>query len=313
MPLDNNPGLRTADVRHRNDLPAAHRNRPGSILTAPNIHTMVVPQHESNRPGRSPPQAAEGARPAHPRLLRKGGAERTCAAEGHTEGDERQAFCHSDFAVNGIIHDVDAVGGGATILTVLVTTAGLYKGKRLHLTPDTGAFSRVTVLALHRPPCPHLRLGEYCATPEPSPGHRPRPAPPALRPPPTGRPLHYHGTDLPPEGAVTAARAALCQRPVTSWRWIGDEWQELHQKIYQEEGQPGPWGRALQMYLTPPGDVRRWRTGSWGPRSPDVSNTSGTPEEGWPGPGGQALQMYLTPRGPQNMDGQVLTSFSKCT
>ncbi|KAM4034952.1 UPF0450 protein C17orf58 homolog isoform 3-T3 [Anomaloglossus baeobatrachus] len=159
MPLDNNPGLRTADVRHRNDLPAAHRNRPGSILTAPNIHTMVVPQHESNRPGRSPPQAAEGARPAHPRLLRKGGAERTCAAEGHTEGDERQAFCHSDFAVNGIIHDVDAVGGGATILTVLVTTAGLYKGKRLHLTPDTGAFSRVTVLALHRPPCPHLRLG----------------------------------------------------------------------------------------------------------------------------------------------------------
>ncbi|CAJ0956260.1 unnamed protein product [Ranitomeya imitator] len=59
-------------------------------------------------------------------------------------------------AVNGIIHDEEVVGGGARILTVLVSSGGSYKTGRLYLTPDSGAFSRVTVLALHTP---HLQLG----------------------------------------------------------------------------------------------------------------------------------------------------------
>ncbi|XP_073516426.1 UPF0450 protein C17orf58 homolog isoform X2 [Phyllobates terribilis] len=172
--LDNHTGLRK-DHRHRDGLPAAaHQDRyqPDSILTAPHNHSSGVPHHESNRPEKSRPQAWEAARPTnrhprgplpHRRVFRKDGAKRTCAVECHRECAEQEAYCHNDFAVDGIIHDVDSVGGGAHILTVLVSSGGAYKTGRLYLTPDTGAFSRVTILALHSPPCqphrPHLQLG----------------------------------------------------------------------------------------------------------------------------------------------------------
>ncbi|XP_073435905.1 UPF0450 protein C17orf58 homolog isoform X2 [Dendrobates tinctorius] len=165
LPLDNHTGLRKADPRHH-DSPTAHRNyQLDSVLTAPHNHTKGVPHHESNRPGKSRPQAWEATQLTnrhpmgplpHRRVFRKDGAERTCAAECHREREEREVFCHSDFAVNGIIHDVEVVGGGARILTVLVSSGGSYKTGQLYLTPDSGVFSRVTVLALHTP---HLQLG----------------------------------------------------------------------------------------------------------------------------------------------------------
>ncbi|XP_077110823.1 UPF0450 protein C17orf58 homolog [Ranitomeya variabilis] len=163
LPLDNHTGFKKADPRHR-DSPSADYQLD-SVLTAPHNHTKGVPHHESNRPGKSRPQAWEAAQLTnrhpvgplpHRRVFRKDGAERRCTAECHREREEREAFCHSDFAVNGIIHDVEVVGGGARILTVLVSSGGLYKTGRLYLTPDSGAFSRVTVLALNTP---HLQLG----------------------------------------------------------------------------------------------------------------------------------------------------------
>ncbi|XP_073435906.1 UPF0450 protein C17orf58 homolog isoform X3 [Dendrobates tinctorius] len=106
LPLDNHTGLRKADPRHH-DSPTAHRNyQLDSVLTAPHNHTKGVPHHESNRPGKSRPQAWEATQLTnrhpmgplpHRRVFRKDGAERTCAAECHREREEREVFCHSDF------------------------------------------------------------------------------------------------------------------------------------------------------------------------------------------------------------------------
>ncbi|XP_069611712.1 UPF0450 protein C17orf58 homolog [Ranitomeya imitator] len=162
LPLDNHTGFKKADPRHRDSPSAEHNYQLDSVPTAPHNHTKGVPHHESNRPRKSHPQAWEAAQLTnrhpvgplpHRRVFRKDGAGRRCTAECHRE---REAFCHSDFAVNGIIHDEEVVGGGARILTVLVSSGGSYKTGRLYLTPDSGAFSRVTVLALHTP---HLQLG----------------------------------------------------------------------------------------------------------------------------------------------------------
>lgn len=65
-------------------------------------------------------------------------------------------------AVNGIVHDVDVLGAGLRLVTLLVDPEGLYKMSRLYITPD-GFFFRVQILALdssscHKP-CPELKPG----------------------------------------------------------------------------------------------------------------------------------------------------------
>lgn len=65
-------------------------------------------------------------------------------------------------AVNGIVHDVDVLGAGLRLVTLLVDPEGLYKMSRLYITPD-GFFFRVHILALdssscHKP-CPELKPG----------------------------------------------------------------------------------------------------------------------------------------------------------
>lgn len=65
-------------------------------------------------------------------------------------------------AVNGIVHDVDVVGPGVQLVTLLVDRDGLYKMNRLYLTPD-GFFFRVHILALDssscNKTCPELKPG----------------------------------------------------------------------------------------------------------------------------------------------------------
>ncbi|XP_066442417.1 UPF0450 protein C17orf58 homolog isoform X3 [Eleutherodactylus coqui] len=88
--------------------------------------------------------------------------ERTCLMDYHKERHEREAYCHSDFAVNGIVHDVDSVGRDVQLLTVLVNSGGLYKMNRLYITPD-GVFFRVRILVVNNPHCHqsclHFSLG----------------------------------------------------------------------------------------------------------------------------------------------------------
>lgn len=65
-------------------------------------------------------------------------------------------------AVNGIVHDVDVLGTGIRLVTLLVDRDGLYKMNRLYITPD-GFFFRVHILALDssscNKPCPEFKPG----------------------------------------------------------------------------------------------------------------------------------------------------------
>lgn len=54
--------------------------------------------------------------------------------------------------MNGIVHDVDVLGPGIQLVTLLVDRDGLYKMNRLYITPD-GFFFRVHILALDSSSC----------------------------------------------------------------------------------------------------------------------------------------------------------------
>ncbi|XP_044529209.1 UPF0450 protein C17orf58-like [Gracilinanus agilis] len=66
--------------------------------------------------------------------------------------DEKEFYCMSEFAVNGIVHDVEVLGEGVQLVSLLVNSHGLYKTNRLYVTPD-GFFFRVHVLALDSSSC----------------------------------------------------------------------------------------------------------------------------------------------------------------
>ncbi|KAM7067195.1 UPF0450 protein C17orf58 homolog [Molossus nigricans] len=107
-----------------------------------------------NRPRAAP--APLGPEPPPPRLAppqgnTEPGAE-SCAHACRADLDEREAYCASEFAVNGIVHDVDVLGPGIQLVTLLVDRDGLYKMNRLYITPD-GFFFRVHILALDSSSC----------------------------------------------------------------------------------------------------------------------------------------------------------------
>lgn len=64
--------------------------------------------------------------------------------------------------MNGIVHDVDVLGTGIRLVTLLVDQDGLYKMNRLYIAPD-GFFFRVHILALDssscNKPCPEFKPG----------------------------------------------------------------------------------------------------------------------------------------------------------
>ncbi|MBN3314224.1 CQ058 protein, partial [Atractosteus spatula] len=88
--------------------------------------------------------------------------EAICLSECRKEKEERDYFCHSEFAINGIVHDIEAISKGMKILTLLVNSDGFYKMSQLTITPD-GFFFKVRVLVVDTykcaKPCPDLKLG----------------------------------------------------------------------------------------------------------------------------------------------------------
>nr|XP_021392999.1 UPF0450 protein C17orf58 homolog [Lonchura striata domestica] len=95
--------------------------------------------------------------------LRKGGdKEEVCLSECRKERDEVEAFCASEFAVNGIVYNLESLGNGVQWITLLADSDGLYKMSRLYVTPDA-AFFRVHILVVDTlncsKPCPDFKLG----------------------------------------------------------------------------------------------------------------------------------------------------------
>ncbi|KAM6939540.1 uncharacterized protein FYW49_007688 [Xenentodon cancila] len=85
-----------------------------------------------------------------------------CISECRKEKDEREYYCYSEFAVNGIVHDIDVLPKGIRLITLMVSSDGFYKMSRLYVTPDSFFFKvRLLVLDTYKcsKPCPDIKLG----------------------------------------------------------------------------------------------------------------------------------------------------------
>ncbi|XP_068118902.1 UPF0450 protein C17orf58 homolog [Hyperolius riggenbachi] len=186
LPTNVLPGHSSANEYGNGHKPLQDRNLLESSLGSPNAHAAKssstdshnsgviseLPEHESNRPGKLSPHkllelSHNNSKPVwmtnrqpssllyqfHAFRKEFENKERNCLSECYKERDEKEAYCNSDFAVNGIVHDVDTLSRGIQILTILVNSGGLYKMNRLYITPD-GFFFRVKVLAVDNLNCP---------------------------------------------------------------------------------------------------------------------------------------------------------------
>ncbi|XP_074745443.1 UPF0450 protein C17orf58 homolog isoform X1 [Strix uralensis] len=135
-----------------------HSNRPGKII--PYKHTdplkkITKPSWVTNRQSSSLPYHFSV-------LKRDGEKEKACLTECRKERDEAEAYCTSEFAVNGIVYNMERLGNGVHLITLLVNSDGLYKMSRLYITPD-GFFFRVHILVVDTlncsKPCPDFKLG----------------------------------------------------------------------------------------------------------------------------------------------------------
>ncbi|TDH16020.1 hypothetical protein EPR50_G00015390 [Perca flavescens] len=85
-----------------------------------------------------------------------------CMNECRKEKEEREYYCYSEFAVNGIVHDIDVLRKGIRLITLMVSSDGFYKMSRLYVTPDSFFFKvRLLVLDTYKcsKPCPDIKLG----------------------------------------------------------------------------------------------------------------------------------------------------------
>ncbi|XP_076027203.1 uncharacterized protein LOC143016652 [Genypterus blacodes] len=85
-----------------------------------------------------------------------------CMSECRKEREEREFYCYSEFAVNGIVHDIDVLRKGIRLITLMVSSDGFYKMSRLYVTPDSFFFKvRLLVLDTYKcsKPCPDIKLG----------------------------------------------------------------------------------------------------------------------------------------------------------
>ncbi|XP_072319961.1 UPF0450 protein C17orf58 homolog [Eucyclogobius newberryi] len=85
-----------------------------------------------------------------------------CLSECRKERDEREHYCYSEFAINGIVHDIDVLRKGVRLITLMVTSDGFYKMSRLYVTPDSFFFKvRLLVVDTFKcsKPCPDIKLG----------------------------------------------------------------------------------------------------------------------------------------------------------
>ncbi|XP_020638003.3 UPF0450 protein C17orf58 homolog isoform X1 [Pogona vitticeps] len=99
----------------------------------------------------------------HPLTLKKDAENmEACLTDCKKEREEVEAFCSSEFVVNGIVHDTTMIHKGTRLLTLLVNRKGLYKTNRLYFQPD-GFFFQVHLLVVDAldcsKPCPDFKLG----------------------------------------------------------------------------------------------------------------------------------------------------------
>ncbi|XP_066056440.1 UPF0450 protein C17orf58 homolog isoform X2 [Chamaea fasciata] len=169
-------GLVAAAARPQGTALLGARPSPRSGAPEPNDPNAL---HHFNRPGKATPYEQPdplGGMPeaswvtnrwwpssAFPSVLgRDGDKDKVCLTECRRERDEVEAFCASEFAVNGIVYNLESLGDGVQCMTLLVDSDGLYKMSRLYVTPDA-AFFRVHILVVDTfncsKPCPDLKLG----------------------------------------------------------------------------------------------------------------------------------------------------------
>ncbi|XP_034712572.1 uncharacterized protein LOC117934739 [Etheostoma cragini] len=85
-----------------------------------------------------------------------------CMNECRKEKEEREYYCYSEFAVNGVVHDIDVLRKGIRLITLMVSRDGFYKMSHLYVTPDIFFFKvRLLVLDTYKcsKPCPDIKLG----------------------------------------------------------------------------------------------------------------------------------------------------------
>ncbi|XP_048222840.1 UPF0450 protein C17orf58 homolog [Perognathus longimembris pacificus] len=155
------PGPRFAQAENR----ASPRRAPGSEVSP----RRARPRLQRLPAVRGPARAAATPVPAralHPNRPRAAAPPpwpaEPCARPCGADPDEREAYCASEFAANGVVRGVDALGAGARLVTLLLDRDGLYRRGRLYVAPD-GFLLRIHVLALDPAacsrPCPELKLG----------------------------------------------------------------------------------------------------------------------------------------------------------
>ncbi|TRZ19897.1 hypothetical protein HGM15179_007224 [Zosterops borbonicus] len=132
-------------------------NRPGKGIPykhAEPFSRMPKPSWVTNR--WSPGSGYPGG------LGKDGDKDKVCLSECRKEQDEVEAFCASEFAVNGIVYNLESLGNGVQGITLLVDSDGLYKMNHLYVTPDA-TFFRVHILVVDTlncsKPCPDFKLG----------------------------------------------------------------------------------------------------------------------------------------------------------
>nr|XP_006247702.2 UPF0450 protein C17orf58 homolog isoform X4 [Rattus norvegicus] len=159
------PGPRLAQAENRASPPEDSPRRARARAPRPPGSRVTGPAHPNR------PRAAAQPSGTPQALSPEDGEPETqsCARACNADADEREAYCASEFAVNGIVHDVDVLGAGMRLVTLLVDPDGLYKMSRLYITPD-GFFFRVHILALdssscHKP-CPEFKPGIETPPPE---------------------------------------------------------------------------------------------------------------------------------------------------
>ncbi|XP_021489945.2 UPF0450 protein C17orf58 homolog isoform X2 [Meriones unguiculatus] len=154
------PGPRLAQAENRASPPEDSPRLARPRAQRPPGARAAGPAHPNRPRAAAPPSGSPGAPP--PGDGEPEPEPQSCARACGADADEREAFCASEFAVNGIVHDVDLLGAGMRLVTLLVDPDGLYKMSRLYITPD-GFFFRVHVLALDASscykPCPEFKPG----------------------------------------------------------------------------------------------------------------------------------------------------------
>ncbi|XP_067914821.1 UPF0450 protein C17orf58 homolog [Heterodontus francisci] len=98
----------------------------------------------------------------HFNILREDYNKELCSIECRKEKNEKEFYCNSEFAISGIVHDIETLGKGLRLVTLLVDSNGFYRMSRLYVTPD-GFFFKVHILVVDtfncRRLCPVLKFG----------------------------------------------------------------------------------------------------------------------------------------------------------